>query len=235
MRTYVLIFIGMIVFGELYGQFKPGQMLYNGHFSLSSRESNSEHTNLLGEANSSSKSHMFELGATAGVFITENFMLGIGGNYHLNTQKNEYVLEQAEGVLSNTQAMSSLSISIGLEARRYFTLTEKAFFVLQGQGSYSNNKQKTELTSIVEPYGDPPDVSSQLSESTSNSFILSIRPGLAFALSSNLFLEAFFGRLSYSHQLSTNQDNKETSESSSSQFFASFSSMDLRIGVSLVL
>ena len=235
MRTYVLIFIGMIVFGELYGQFKPGQMLYNGHFSLSSRESNSEHTNLLSQTNSSSKSHMFELGATAGVFITENFMIGIGGNYNLGSQHNEFVLDHTEGILSNTQAMSSLSINIGIEARRYFTLTEKAFFILQGQGSYSNNTQKTELTSIVEPYSDSPDVSSQLSESTSNSFILSMRPGLAFALSSNLFLEAFFGRLSYSHQLSTSQDNNETRERSSSQFFANFSSMDLRIGVSLVL
>lgn len=234
MRKYILIFIGVMIFGDISGQFTPGQMLYNGHFYLGSNKNHTEGSNLFGETKSSSEVFAFDIGVTAGVFITKNFMLGVTGNYYSYSQQNEFENEQPEGISTDIRETTIQTFGIGIEARRYFTLTEKAFFILQGQGSYSYNIQKTDNRSIVDPFDASPDISNQISESTSNAFNLSIRPGLAFALSSNLFLEAFFGRFSYNQRLSKSETNTETSKTNGSQFYASFSSIDLLIGLSLV-
>ncbi len=159
-----------------HAQFTEGDKFIGGTFTLN----NYKYTEELNLGGSAVKSTMFEVRPAVGFFFNEKVAIGGLISYNSSYQKN--VANSINEYKNTTQGYS-----LGFFVNRYFMISEKFYFMLGGNVSYSRGRQETE---------------SQFSESQEAKYHginMSIKPTFIFFPSQKWGIEAGIGNLSYAY------------------------------------
>jgi len=108
--------------------------------------------------------------------------------------------------------------------KKFFPITKNLAIQLQAETRYSNSK--TDNESQFNP-----------NDSESRTFLIGLRPGLAYRISDHFLLQGNFGLLSYQNrkvEFDSEEDNI-SSEDKSSSFGLNLSSTNIFFGLSILL
>jgi len=156
-------------------QFKKGDKLIGGYFAITTQRSSDQN----GIDIQTMKSNSFSLRPFMGVFLNEKWAIGGSLGYSVSYQKNWFSTP-------DIQTYKNRSFSLGIFSRRYFSISEKFFFMVHGEGSFARGSF---ITSNV------------FLEHTSQKYDLgiNIRPMFVFVPSPRWGFEGGLGSLSFTH------------------------------------
>ena len=181
MKKLVVVFLFLPLAGM--AQFNKGQVFLGGSMSVQNQYF----------SNSKTLNNSFSILPTAGYFISEKWALGGLAGYGYSDQRST----NTNGAGSFSSKSSSFSISAGMFGRRYFAISERFFFVLEGNlnfrrgRSFSASEQRDANGNLI----------SRLSfNSPSYNLGVSVRPLFIFFPLPKWGLEAGLGTLSVSRQ-----------------------------------
>ncbi|WP_276372360.1 autotransporter domain-containing protein [Chryseolinea sp. H1M3-3] len=166
-------------------QFTEGDKFIRGNFSFNNQK-NSEDSNIAG---SNYRSSSFEVMPAVGFFLNNKVAIGGAISYTSYYQKN------ADNSFKNT----TQNYSLGFFVNRYFVISERFYFMLGGNVSYSRGRQKTE---------------SQFSggdEVKYHGINISIKPTFIFFPDPKWGIEAGIGYLNYAYTKNLSRDGKYNS------------------------
>jgi len=144
-------------------------------------------------SNTKTLNNAFSILPTAGYFINEKWALGGSAGYSYSDQRST----NTNSLGSNSYTSSSFSISAGMFGRRYFAISERFFFVLEGNLNFRRGRS----FSASEQRDANGNLTSRLSfNSPSYSLGASVRPLFIFFPLPRWGLEAGLGSLSVSRQ-----------------------------------
>ena len=137
--------------------------------------------------------NLFNILPTAGYFVNEKWALGGSAGYGYSDQRST----NTNSLGSNSYKSSSFSISAGMFGRRYFAISERFFFVLEGNLNFRRGRS----FSASEQRDANGNLTSRLSfNSPSYNLGVSVRPLFIFFPLPRWGLEAGLGSLSVNRQ-----------------------------------
>ena len=160
----------------------------------------------------------FEIQPKLGYFINDNLVLGLGLGYGYSN--SEFMSANSESLITGT----TNTFSITPYVKKFFPITKNLAIQLQAETRYSNSK--TDNESQFNP-----------NDSESRTFLIGLRPGLAYRISDHFLLQGNFGLLSYQNrkvEFDSEEDNI-SSEDKSSSFGLNLSSTNIFFGLSILL
>lgn len=165
-------------------QFVKGDKFIAGGFSVSVQ--NSSEDNFY-----DGKYRSFQVYPEVGFFLNERYAVGGGFSFLTTTNKSDV----SQGTYQDHKV---LGLGVDLFVKRYFPITEKFFFSMDGSVSYDRRRATTD-------YGG--------SESKEKSYIvgLNVSPSLIFFPSPNWAIEGSIGGFNLSHSRGLSDDSKSTS------------------------
>ena len=212
MKKFTLLSMACICLSSIsFSQVNKGSVLLGGGISLYSQNSES--------GTFENKSRGFAVYPSIGLVTKENIVVGFRGNYGYS--KSDYNSTPPQEQKDN-------SYGVGIFLRKYKPLG-KSFFIF-GEGGAGYNHRKNTQTSIPSK--------AILKE---NSFSINLYPGIAYAVSKRIHLEASINNLINLSYFSSRTENQSTSGSSISKnsgvYFSSNAnaSVPLTIGFRFVL
>lgn len=172
----LLLFIPVIS----YGQFFKGEKFIGGNLIFSTQTSNNLGNTI------ESKVNNFAINPSISFLLSDNFALGGQVGYSSFSQKNN-------SVGGNFNEYQSNGFSIGMNARRFFSISEKFMFSLNGLIDFNRGTATNSNNSV---------------DSKTQTYQLStiIRPNFLFFPSSKWGFEAGLGSLHYSYSRSLSTD-----------------------------
>lgn len=127
MRKILSSFIFIGLFSSLNGQIQKGNVSLNGSFNFSTFSSESSSNYSIGN----SKEYAFRFNPVAQKFIQDDLSVGLG--LTLSTQNNDTKTIYLNSInLPSTSTSNNSSIGIGFHASKYYDLSEKLYFTLNG-------------------------------------------------------------------------------------------------------
>ena len=158
-----------------------GTWSIGGQTSLNIFDNESNNNNITDSANGVS----FSLTPDVGYVIKNNLILGLGLGYGYSESEND---NSGNSFYRNTFIVSPY-------IQKFYPINNKLFFTLRGELKYSRSNLKN--------------YSSSFNNSTSNrsNYFAGIRPGVSFFVSKKIALDATFGALGYSRDVSENPSN----------------------------
>ena len=213
--TLLLILFTTVIFGqgnEENFSIEKGVWSLEADFSINSRNSD-----FFNESNNSSRKEFgFSISPKVGYAINKNLILGLGLGYSYS----KFEIENENVQFLGTDYSRVNSIGFFPYVKKFFPVSKKLAFNLQGETSFTFSKNTFENSDNIER------------ESKNESFFIGIRPGINFSLTKNILLEANFGSVGYSH-ISGEIDGVDNLESNSFAF--NFSTSSLIFGMTLLL
>ncbi len=178
------IFLLLLVPVCSWAQFAKGNKFISGNIGFD----NQNYT--YGNGNGGSLYQTYSVGPSFGYFLRENLAVGISIGYSGNYQQNK-------GSQPNTGGESKTGgFSSNLFARRFFPLSEKFFFALNGSLGYSRSNS-TNINYFT----------NATTETKSYSWGLSISPMFIFLASTHWGFQGAIGNLYYSHSYNFTNEN----------------------------
>lgn len=164
-------------------QFVKGDKFIAGGYSVSVQNS----SNGNGGEN---KHRSFQVYPEVGFFLNSRYAVGGGLTYSSGTSKFDY----GQGVY---QTYKNQGFGLYIFVKRYFSITEKFFFSLDGSVAYDRARSTTEISGA---------------ESTNKSYIIGFNatPSLIFFPSDNWAIEGSIGSLGLSHSRGLSDESKST-------------------------
>jgi hypothetical protein len=127
-KTFIVLIT--VIFASLtsdaIAQFSAGEKFLRGSFGFNFSSRNNDGTSTLDD---DGKSRQFYFYPAIGVFISDKWAVGGGLGYANSVDKREYQ--------TDFQKYRNYSFSIGLMARRYFEISDKFYFVIEGSLDFS--------------------------------------------------------------------------------------------------
>ena len=170
MRKILSSFIYIGLFSTLNGQIQKGNVSLDGSFNFSTASSNSSSNYTIG----SSKEYSFTFNPIAQKFIKDDLSVGVG--LTLRTQNRDTKTTYLDLSSSSASNSNNTSFGIGFNTSKYYNLSDKLYFTLNGFVGIEHG-----VTKISSTY-------------SSNSIGLILGPGFdyvfnqSFALSSSIAL-----------------------------------------------
>ncbi|CAM1366744.1 outer membrane beta-barrel protein [Tenacibaculum xiamenense] len=155
----------------------------------------------------------FRISPKLGYAVNDNLVLGLGLEYSYSENQYENLYNQED---------SSNTYSIAPYIKKFFPITSRFAFHLQGETAFSYSK-----TNNYDGAGN------RVASNGTRSYGISLRPGINYSLSKGVLLEMNFGALSYSHSSQKNDEN--SSKYVTNNFGFNLSSSSLILGVSILL
>lgn len=174
----------------------------------------SGYTNKNGTGSSSQTQSSFYVSPSVGTAIRQNLVLGVDLLY--GHSKNE------NGLNPDTKGNA---FGGGVFLRKYVPIVNKFYFFLQGRAGYSHEKSKGGSGSFT-------------FSSESNNFNLGLYPGVSYALTKALHIEAGFNNLallSYSHATSKQTGFPTQNSSSNLSFSTGVSGTNLSFALRFII
>lgn len=155
-----------------------------------------------------------------GYFISNNFVIGVKGDYFHS--RNKYTYEPLNSpVTGYIRDQTVRNTGAGIFARYNFPIKGKLAIFLEMSGSYGKNVSSlTEITYIPYP-------SFATTSTLSNGINASLQSGIIYFISKRFSAEASFGNISYDHLFTKNPEDLK-----SNYFDANFSMATYYIGFS---
>jgi hypothetical protein len=181
MKKLIVVFLLLPLAGM--AQFNKGQVFLGGSMSVQNQYYSSTKT----------LNNSFSILPTAGYFINEKWALGGSAGYSYSDQRST----NTNSLGSNSFKNSSFSISAGMFGRRYFAISERFFFVLEGNLNFrrsrsSGSSEQRDVTGTV--------ITTGSFNSPTYTIGASVRPLFIFFPLPRWGLEAGLGSLSVSRQ-----------------------------------
>lgn len=216
MKKLILIFVAVLLAQFLLAQPGKGKKFIGGSVGTIQTSTPSLFSNSVFDKRSS-----IDVSPNVGYFINDKIALGISLDYGYYKYSNQNRLTSGAAVLG----VDGASYGGSFFARYYKSVTEKLFFTLQGNLSYSNAISNTEMY-----YNDAINGSYTINQKEiRNNYSLGINPGFEYFISPHLGLNTNIGSLSYSIVNSNNQSTKQSTNAFNINLFPlKFS--DLSIG-----
>lgn len=167
-------------------QFNKGQLFVGG--SLSAQNQNDAQGNSLRNTGNSGS---FSITPRIGYFINDKWALGGTVGYSSSFYNNAY----KDATFAHNQKNDSKSLSIGLFGRRYFAISEKFFFALEGNLRFSRGNTTYNSTTT---YLDGAPLSASNTNTPQYSVSAGVRPLFVFFPSQKWGIETGLGSLSFS-------------------------------------
>ncbi|EMY81621.1 hypothetical protein pgond44_07210 [Psychroflexus gondwanensis ACAM 44] len=150
---------------------------------------------------SDSKFFNFSVSPKIGYAISKNLILGLGLGYGYSKSEDENENQQ----ILRTTTSTSNSFGISPFVKKFFPISEKVAFHLQGETRFAFGKNTFENSDNSER------------ESRNESFFVGIRPGINLSLTKNILLQANFGSFGYNY-ISGEVDDIQSQETNSLSF-----------------
>lgn len=217
MKKLILISLAVIIAQMLFAQPGKGKLFLGGSIGAAQ-------TNIPSLLSNSSFDKNFSINVSPdfGYFINDKIALGVSLDYGYYKFTNQNQLTSGAAVLS----MDGASYGGSFFARYYKPLTEKLFFTVQSNLSYSNAISNTEMY-----YNDAINGSYTMNQKNiRNNYTLGISPGFEYFVTPHLVFSTNIGSMSYGIVNTNNQGIKQnTSTFNVNLFPVQFS--DLSIGL----
>ena len=168
----------------------------------------------------------FEVSPFAGVFISENFLVGLGLGYSSDVSKQKDVPIGDFGATLDEYKVTSTMMSIMPMCRYYYMPTQKAGLFLEGSVGLGFGKDKEESTMGS---------TTTTQESDVSGFSVNIIPGIVIYVTDYLALEANFGGLQYASYKTTQDMDDVSTEMKGSAFSFAFNPGFFEFGVTCKL
>ena len=152
-------------------------------------------------------------------FVADKFSIGFGPG--IVYSKTEFTQS------SRTTILESRSYAAVLRLRKFYDISEKWFFLLDGQIAYSDNERKEETTSVPANAGDSRIITKGYGLGAE------IRPGVLYFINSKFGMEVKFGVLQFVHTEEdvNNSGSTVRQDVKSDTFSAEFNFSTLNFGV----
>lgn len=165
----------------VYGQTDKGSMYLGGSFNLGF---GSEKNKAGGTTTDGPKTFNFGINPSAGYFIGDNLMIGLGLGYDMSTTKQKAVYPDDPDETKITVS----AFNVGPFIRYYIMPVKNAGIFCQGNIAMGFGKLKNEVT-----YNG----TTNSTETKMSAFVVGITPGIVFFVSDKVAFEATFGGLNF--------------------------------------
>ncbi len=198
MKKILLTTVTIFTIATGFSQTEKGKKFIGGQFSLYGNNNST-----LDDVNKNTdNSFTFRLIPNIGYFVKDN--LAIGGNLYISVSNQDQTHSFINGNLPpTTSKINSSTYGIGGFVRHYNKITESFHFFINGRIAYNYGMEKTSYSS-----------SSNSTDIKTNTYGLSVAPGLVYFATPKLGIEMSYGSLYYN--FSTQKETNSTSPSSDS-------------------
>ena len=166
------------------------------------------------EPDAESSNFNFNIFPSTEYFISDNLSLGLRLGFGHWKNDSSSPTADSEGTTNN--------YSVAAFGRKYFSISKRLAFTLQGELSYSNRDQ------------DSSDSLGNTGGSIRNTFEINVRPGIVFLVNKNISLNANVGRLGYSHSNSRSK-TLDTSKTYNNGFNLNLDATSFILGLTFYL
>jgi len=181
MKRFFLMALMIFTITSIYSQTEKGKMLLGGQFNFSGSNRNTGN----GTYKSHGEGYGFTLAPNYGYFISDNFEIGA----KLSISAGNNWSDSNDDIYKHHAESHSTGFGIGAFSRRYFTISEKFRFYLNGDLSYASSTYKNSNSD---------NSSNSDGSQDQTSLKISVAPGLVYFVTPKLGFEAQFGSLGYS-------------------------------------
>jgi hypothetical protein len=190
--VFILLFIAAYTTSQ--AQIKKGSLFLGGDLSLSTvnaKNANDENT---------TRQNSFNISPVAGIAVKDNFIAGVSLNAGFSENKNPYQATQKGN-----------SFGAGVFARHYKNIGKSGFYVfVQNSLGAGYGEQRYEKT---------PDINNDPEKVKTFSAYLNLYPGLSYAVSRKLHLEAGFNNLLYLNYSHDKNEYWNTATTKANRFY----------------
>ncbi|KAA9331282.1 outer membrane beta-barrel protein [Hymenobacter busanensis] len=229
MHKFLLPAALLLAAGTAQAQIPAGTILVGGNINYSRRENQSELTPTSGKRTTQTVTG-FDLGPTAGYFLADNLMLGLGLDYQKNHATAPVYVASLTGDISKLMDLEAKSryLAVGPVVRYYHFLGENAAFYGQAGAGYRTGKAEDEYLLSANPNA----MGTETRRTESSGFYGQLSPGFVYFPVSKLGLEVSLRGLSFDKMSSesTSTTGAKSPKASSSLFDAGIGLNDLRFG-----
>lgn len=166
-----------------YGQFTKGDKFLSAYVAVNGTNANSENDDKY-------RNKTFQISPAVGVFLNERYAFGGGLGYAINDVENIFLS-------GDKQLIKSRSFSIHTFVKRYFLISEKFYFSMEGRVGYQRGNETREYQNIEQKY-------------KWHAVSANISPSLIFFPSPTWGIEASIGSLNFSRQVNLSSEQNST-------------------------
>ncbi|MHC1707369.1 MAG: outer membrane beta-barrel protein [Bacteroidales bacterium] len=196
--TFCMLFLSTVY---VYSQTGQGTMYLGGSFNLGF---GSEKIKVGSNSTDGPKSFNFGINPSAGYFISDNFMIGLGIGYDM-----ESVKEEGNGFGPDETKLTVSAFNIGPYVRYYMMPVKNAGVFVQGGIGMGFGKTKEEETDGG---------TTTTEEIKMSAFVVGITPGIVFFVGEKVAFEATFGGLNFVSATNKQDDGDDEVKQTTSNF-----------------